>query len=237
MAHVNTGQTSSINVRIDQFRYTKPLCLIPADTNCSLCAAAGAIIHATGRFTTSGDVANDHPPVFPEDHRLASEFEGEAPIYQHNQTFTRHVKLAQSGLEGLGHTRALNELTTEKMATYLTDKTGCKHEIYKGTRKAVMAWMNERVATCFFTYYTEGHWNFARKSGEGALEFVDYQTDRENGPGPTISALPILGLTGGVYEPTETANATVIAFVKNRPQEINARRDTRRVPTWIKETK
>lgn len=216
MPHINTGGTTPINIRVDQKRIVSPINTTPADTNCSLCAAAGAITHSTGRFTTSGDVARENPPVFSGGTRLAAEFNGQVPAFEHSQVF-RHTPILL--VDTPGNFNRINAQVVSGMAKYVCRKIGCVYEIKQDNRDAVIAWMKNKMTSCVFTFLTEGHWVFAHKSSTGVLEFIDYQTDKPGGA-PTVSAQPILGITNKVFGPSTTATATAIAFVYK--------------PTWVR---
>src|SRR5262249_5543845 len=149
---------NSTNVRVDQFRNNRPQNTVPADSNCSLCAAAGAIMNATGRFTSSGDIATENTPVLSGTARLHNDFAGVMPAFQHNQVFMRKAALVSGGVGGLSNVDSVNDGVAHKMAAYVSQKIGCQYEIHKSNRNAVLTWMNGKMANCIFTFLTGGHW-------------------------------------------------------------------------------
>jgi hypothetical protein len=235
MPHINDGGTTQINVRIDRFRMGKPIATTPADTNCSLCAAAAAIFHATGRFTTSGDVARENPPRFKSTDELAPEFRPTKlkaevlsstvtlpapplPAYQHSQVFLHSTKLVDANsLGSVSLIEPINEGVARGMADYVKQKIGCTAEVKNDNRDAVIAWMKGKMQSCIFTFLTEGHWLFAHQNAQGVLEFIDYQTDKGPDGKPTVSSQPVLGITRKVFGPSNSLPATAIAFVIRPP--------------------
>jgi len=230
MPHINDAPNVEVNVRIDKFRYTKAVEKVPAQINCSLCACAGVITHATGNVVTSGEVAGMVPLQVALHNELLV---GGADNYlQHSETFSGlgwtgkqpNSYLTTGGMNSTSSINTTNSgqikgiIRTAKQALGLVDvlKIGdtAAGDQARCLRECI-AYMNEMANHGFIFAVlspAEGHWNFAHKVG-ASIQFVDYQTDHANLRGaPTIGAQFQKGLGGG--DADGGASGVVLAFQK-----------------------
>lgn len=197
MPYINDAPNVEVNVRIDRFRYMKGVNKVPAQINCSLCACAGVITHATGNVVTSGDVARMVPLGVALHNELL--IAGADQYLQHSETFsgkgwtgaqpnsyaTTGGMNATSSIATTNTAQIKGIIRTTKQALGLVqvlkigdDSAGDQ----KRCLRECIAYMREMANHGFIFAVlspAEGHWNFAHKVGND-IQFVDYQTDHPN---------------------------------------------------------
>jgi len=190
--HINDASNALVNVRLDMAgrNRLRPAEVVPAQTNCSLCACAGVITHGSGRFVTSGGVAT----IARQQVVLRPGVVLDNPPQQHSQTLSG--KGWFGGPAGLDQVISINKMQIEMFSAHAARELGQVRVLRMGdtaagdarrSLKEAKAYINAMAKETFiFAVLAEGHWNFAH-AVNGAIQFIDYQTDHEElGGKPTV---------------------------------------------------
>jgi hypothetical protein len=215
---LNTGYRDELNFRTDKFYNTRPRMGVPADLNCGLCTAAAVITNLNGNPMTT-DVLVGTMRTAPSDPTVVTALQNDKHdwkrVYQHPEIFAGLERTLTNSLADASKIEGVNDSMTQGIKKEVVDRY---HRTFVGEQKIAVPvpdarrqMLDPKYDGCVFAILvvSDGHWNYAHKTEHG-LEFVDYQTDRQDDIGPVAGASPQMGVKQCSLG--EKQNVTFMAF-------------------------